>query len=144
MLDGGPDLHVRWLRTVVEAAGRLVGAIKQLQTEIELWKGAHTPDAGNADLRACTGAKPRLRSLRVQPRHLEGGGEPTGPIADVTFLETEGGISACRQRDQHRTQPLAPLSHVGSHAWTSPQPTQNCGTKWFHWGPRRRTKAVAP
>jgi len=96
MLDGGADLHVRWLRTVIEATWRLVGAVEQLQTEIQLWKGAHAPDTRNADLCTGIGAKPRLLSLRVQSRHLEGGGEPTGPIADVTLLEAEGGISARR------------------------------------------------
>ena len=96
MFDGCPDLHVRWLRTVIEATWGLVGAVEQLKTEIQLWQGANAPDTRNADLRTCTGAKPRLRSLSVQSRHLEGGGEPAGPIADVTLLETEGGISARR------------------------------------------------
>jgi len=97
MPDGGPDLHVRWLGPVIEPTCRLVGAVEQLQTEIQLGRGANAPDAGNADLRTCAGARPRLRYLHVQSRHLKGAGELAGPIAGLAkaaFLEAEAGIGA--------------------------------------------------
>src|SRR5262245_23208506 len=97
MLDGGPDLHVGWLRPVVEPTRRLVGTVEQLQAEVQLRKGAYAPDTGNADLRTRAAARPRLRQLHLQSRQLEGGREPGGAIAGLTktaLLEAEGWIAA--------------------------------------------------